>query len=152
MYVPDITVIVVWSPNISSTLSTQSNGVENRIKIPSGNEPYVTAAQFVGVLLVIIFGVVYGDLMKGLDHLFNGYDKEVLLTSPSATWSKWLASGIFQSLAGILMISDLFILMMQSTTVIGMCLNFAALHFCQGTYVHRENTKRCIFPCLPLTF
>ena len=40
-------------------------------------------------------------------------------------------AGVLQAFVGFLMTSDLFILMMQSTNVIGMCLNFAALYFVQ---------------------
>ena len=38
---------------------------------------------------------------------------------------------MLQSTVGVLMIMDLFILLMTSFEVVGMCLNFAALHFVQ---------------------
>ena len=70
-----------------------------------------------------------GDLFKGLDHLFNGFDEGVAQMKEGATGFKWALAGFLQACVGFAMTMDLFILMMQSTSVIGMCLNFAALHF-----------------------
>jgi len=45
--------------------------------------------------------------------------------------TKWVVVGLFQSLVGALIIATAFILLVQSTKVIDMCLNFAALDFVQ---------------------
>lgn len=91
----------------------------------------MSIAQFLGTALTISFMAYGGDLLKGLDQLFNGYDLEVAKVKEGATRTKWVVSAVLQSFVGILMTTDLFLLMMQSTSVIGMCLNFAALMFVQ---------------------
>ena len=52
-------------------------------------------------------------------------------TSTTTLDLKFVLAGILQTSVGAFMITDLFLLMMQSSTVIGLCLNFAALHFVQ---------------------
>lgn len=103
----------------------------NRLQIAPGTPVSVSVAQFFGVALTISFTASQGDLVKGFEHLVNGYDENVKKQNQFAKRGKYVAAGVFQSLVGILMTTDLFILLMQSTSVIGMCLNFAALHFVQ---------------------
>jgi hypothetical protein len=69
------------------------------------------------------------DIITSLIFLYNGYNDEVLSTIPTASFRKWLLSALCQFLAGSSLLVALFILMMQSTEVISLFLNFAALHF-----------------------
>ena len=68
-----------------------------------------------------------GDLIKGFDFLVNGYTDAMREQAPHATRLKWLVAGCLQCLSGTFMLLNLFILSMQSTSVIMFCLNFAAL-------------------------
>ncbi|CAB9503424.1 expressed unknown protein [Seminavis robusta] len=110
---------------------TSSNGETNRLKLPVDVERTVRIAQGCGVILIINFTAKEGDLIKGCSRVFNGYDKELIKDHTGATKIKWAMSSLFQASSGFFMIMNLFILLMQSTTVVGMCLNFAALHFVQ---------------------
>ena len=47
----------------------------------------------------------------------------------AAKLQKWVLAGVCQFLAGSSLLVALFILMMQSTEVVSLFLNFAALHF-----------------------
>jgi len=107
------------------------NGKQNRFNIPPGTELTVTCAQFFGVGLTVYFVASGGDLFKGLEFLFNGYDYDIAREIEGATRFKWAMAGVLQVLVGIVMTIDSLLLMMQSTSVIDMCLNFAALHFVQ---------------------
>lgn len=53
--------------------------------MPPGVEVTVTIAQFFGVALTMNFMASGGDLLKGLDHLFHGYDENILETKEGAT-------------------------------------------------------------------
>lgn len=107
------------------------DSAENTIKLPPGVPIMVNIAQAAGVLLIVFTVAVFGDLTTGLSRLTEGYDNSVLDDNPYAFRIKWFMAGFLQLKVGMLMAADLFILMMQSTTVVGMCLNFAALHFVQ---------------------
>ena len=69
--------------------------------------------------------------MKGFSTCLTGFRSAILAEYPEASRTKWYLMGVFQSLAGALLTMDLFILLMQSTKTVGLCLNFAALHFVQ---------------------
>ena len=53
--------------------------------MPPGTELGVTVAQFFGVALTINFMASGGDFLKGLDHLFSGYDEGILQSKQGAT-------------------------------------------------------------------
>ena len=66
-------------------LRPQPNGEINRLHVPPGTEITVSIAQFFGVALTINFMASGGDLLKGLDHLFSGYDEHIIETMEGAT-------------------------------------------------------------------
>ncbi|CAB9497926.1 expressed unknown protein [Seminavis robusta] len=117
--------------DLSDDPQVSSNGETNRLKIPAGIETHVQVAQFLSVILTINFTAAGGDMFKGLQHLFNGFDRDLERKHPGANAPKWFVAGVLQVLVGVLMVVNLFILAMQSSGVIGLCLNFAALHFVQ---------------------
>ena len=104
-----------------------STGRENRLKIPAGVVPTVTVAQFIGIFLTINFLTNEGDLLKGFDQFTRGYDDNLREQAPYATPVKWFVAALLQTFAGVMMMVDLVILSLQSTTVLSFCLNFAAL-------------------------
>lgn len=104
-------------------------GGEYPLLVPPGVPLFVNLAQFLGVIMTVWFLESHGDMVKGCSRLSEGYDPQILEVFPHATQAKWAAASAFQAVAGLLMMADLFILLMQSTTIIVLCLNFAALHF-----------------------
>jgi hypothetical protein len=98
----------------------------NPLQIPPGVVTEVRIAQCLALLLSV---AMQQDIITSLIFLHNGYNSEVLDTVPYAKFPKWLLSGICQFIAGSSLLVALFILMMQSTEVISLFLNFAALHF-----------------------
>jgi hypothetical protein len=113
--------------DVSDEPPLTTSGRVNRLQIPAGVDATVTVAQFIGIFMTINFLLDGGDLIKGFDQLCNGYTDEMRQQSHYATYSKWLLAGILQATSGCFMLLNLFILSMQSTSVISFCLNFAAL-------------------------
>ncbi|CAB9497553.1 expressed unknown protein [Seminavis robusta] len=109
----------------------ETNGVRNPTSIPPDVSIEVKIAQFIGVLLISNFAAGQGDLFVGFTHLLYGYDSETIKEYPHATFTKWYLAGTCQFLVGILLTADLMVLMFRSTSVVELCLNFAALHFVQ---------------------
>ena len=100
----------------------------NPIQLPPGVPLTVTVAQAIAMILIVITILCEsGDLTHGLCLLFEGYQPAVLQKNPHATFLKWFLAGCLQCFAGGLMTIVLFILVMQSTEVISLALNFAAL-------------------------
>lgn len=98
----------------------------NPLQIPPGVITEVRIAQCLAMLLSV---AMQQDIITSLIFLHNGYNDEVLNTVPSAKFRKWLLSGICQFIAGGSLLVASFLLMMQSTEVINLFLNFAALQF-----------------------
>lgn len=63
----------------------KTNGQENRLNIPADAGIAVTAAQFLGVVLIVNFAVAEGDLIRGITHLLDGHDPALLQQYPWAT-------------------------------------------------------------------
>jgi len=57
----------------------------------------------------------------------NGFNRDVLKDNPHATLGKWATAGILQILVGVMMTLNSFVLLLQSRSVLELCLNFAAL-------------------------
>lgn len=113
--------------DLSSDPPLTSSGKPNRLQIPAGVNVSVTIAQFIGVFMTINFLLDGGDLIKGFDFLANGYVPGMREQTRHATKFKWAMAGVLQATSGCFMLTNLFILSMQSTSVIMFCLNFAAL-------------------------
>jgi len=83
-----------------------------------------------GVLCIFISVPTFTDLLDAIEHFQNGYNKELALKQASgATYLKWLLAFSLQLLVGGVFNLVIFILIVQSTTIIEMFLNFAALQF-----------------------
>jgi len=109
-----------------------TNGTTNRMLIPVDAPMTVTTAQFFGVALIVNFAAAQGDLLVGFSHLLRGYDPEIHKQNRHMSCFKWYMAGVLQFFVGAVLVADLAILLMQSTSNIMLCLNFAALHFVQG--------------------
>ena len=100
---------------------------ENYLGAPYGVTPVVRTAGFLTLFLAVIF---FRDLLDAFERLHEGYDREsALAQSPHATFWKWLLAFSLQFINGSIFLLVIFVLNVQSTTVIGMMLNFAALGF-----------------------
>jgi hypothetical protein len=99
---------------------------DNPLQIPAGVVTEVRIAQCLALILAVARPQA---ALTSSVFLINGYDKDVLETVPFATFGKWLLAGCFQFIAGVSLLVALFILMMQSTEVISLFTNFAALQF-----------------------
>lgn len=100
---------------------------QNPLRVPFGVTTVVRTAGFLTLLLAVIF---FRDLLDAFERLHEGYDrKSALAQSPHATYWKWLLAFSLQLINGSIFLLVIFVLNVQSTTVIGMMLNFAALGF-----------------------
>lgn len=114
-----------------SAEGNDTNGNTNRVQIPAGSSIQVMIAQFIGMLLTAMVMAAEGDFVIGITKLIKGYDYRIREQSPNASWPKWLITGLLQSISGLLLLIDSFILSMQSSTVIDLTMNLTALHFIQ---------------------
>mmetsp|Transcript_24831 Transcript_24831/g.71767 ORF Transcript_24831/g.71767 Transcript_24831/m.71767 type:complete len:743 (+) Transcript_24831:127-2355(+) len=104
-----------------------SNGYEgNQLNIPSGISPTVRGAQFFMVLVLV---AMQEDLMSSLALANVRYDPAILKAYPGATKTKWILASILRLFDGIYALGINFCILIQASDVLGMFLNFAALHF-----------------------
>lgn len=101
-----------------------ATNTNNPLQIPPGVVTEVRIAQCLALILSV---ATQQDILTSLVFLINGYNEDVLESLPSATLGKWLLAGCCHFIAGISLHGALFILLMQSTEVISLFLNFAAL-------------------------
>ena len=104
-----------------------SDGYEgNRLNIPSGVTPNVRAAQFFMVLVLV---AMQEDLISSLALANVRYDPAIMKSYPGATKTKWILASILRLFDGIYALGINFCILIQASDVLGMFLNFAALHF-----------------------
>jgi len=109
----------------------ETNGLKNRIDLPVAVPVSVNVAQFFGIVLSVMMVASEGDLTRSLTKFSEGFNEDILLDDPDATYGSWLLGAVLQTFVGIVLAADLFVLLVQSRTVLEVCLNFAALHFVQ---------------------
>jgi len=99
----------------------------NTLKIPPNVNPAVHWAQGLIVIFIVAF---QQDLTEALVKWHNGPHPD-LLADPNVGATKWSFYGscVGQVFTGTCLLFTIFILSMQATTVVGLMLNFAALHF-----------------------
>ena len=98
----------------------------NVMKIPAGIPTYVRVAGYLSVVLAV---PLFTDLLDSVERIHEGYDTVVLKQAPHATKCKFFMAYSLQFASGALFQTVIFLLIVQSTTVISMLLNFAALQF-----------------------
>jgi hypothetical protein len=96
----------------------------------SPKDSLIRATQF---LLLPIAISLQEDLIYVYTRLANiKYNSDLTLTNPSATKSKFVLSFVLRLLDGLFSLTINFVLIMITDNVLGIFLNFAALHFLQG--------------------
>ncbi|OEU07270.1 hypothetical protein FRACYDRAFT_272021 [Fragilariopsis cylindrus CCMP1102] len=107
--------------------ATLLNGIY--FKELGGADPAATAVKF---FLIPVAIAMQSDLMAVYEYLANvRYDKEVLTISSHATFTKFVLAYILRLADGVLSLSVNFGVMLVTDEVLGVFLNFAALHFLQ---------------------
>eukprot|EP00978_Attheya_sp_CCMP212_P016980 scaffold44917_cov89-Attheya_sp.AAC.2 len=98
----------------------------NPLNVPVGTSLDVVWAQ---VLALFVSLITQSDFMATFDLVNFKYDDTVLSLFEGATHTKWIFSNICRFFVGVLSIAISFILIVQSTTVIELFFNFAAVQF-----------------------
>ncbi|CAB9513574.1 unknown protein [Seminavis robusta] len=119
VYVIQITTILLTLIDI---IDWSGNGLD----MPPNVDLIVTIAQGVALFQALAF---QSDFLEVVAKFKDGFHPEVLEKHPGATYATWLLSCIAQLFAGLLLLLTIYILTMQVDSVLGIMLNFAALHF-----------------------
>ena len=106
--------------------TTANSEERNPFNFPSGTNYHVYVGQILGLALII---TSQDDFINAVSYFYDDYSPEILLKAPHATKLKYVISGLLKLFSGFIYICINFILVLQSTTVVGMFLNFAALSF-----------------------
>jgi hypothetical protein len=96
----------------------------------SPKDSLIRATEF---LLLPIAIALQEDLIYVYTRIANiKYNGDLTLTNPSATKSKFALSFVLRFMDGLFSLTINFVLIMITENVLGIVLNFAALHFLQG--------------------
>eukprot|EP00978_Attheya_sp_CCMP212_P039974 scaffold213285_cov50-Attheya_sp.AAC.2 len=98
----------------------------NPLNVPVGTSRDVVAAQ---VLALFVSLIMQSDFLATFDLINVMYTNTVLPLFKGATHTKWIISNTCRFAVGLLSIVISFILIIQSTTVIQLFFNFAAVQF-----------------------
>eukprot|EP00978_Attheya_sp_CCMP212_P045430 scaffold346263_cov24-Attheya_sp.AAC.1 len=98
----------------------------NPLNVPVGTRLDVIVGQ---VLALFVSLITQSDFLATFDLINVKYDATVLSLFEGATRTKWIVSNICRFLVGVLSIAISFILIVQSTKVIDLFFNFAAVQF-----------------------
>ncbi|KAL3931028.1 MAG: hypothetical protein SGBAC_011497, partial [Bacillariaceae sp.] len=101
----------------------------NPLQVPNSVSLQV---RIIGAMALILAVSQYWDFMEAVDKLEHGPPPRSPNTPAGATWWKFYLAYTMQFIMGSLFIIAIFTLVVQSTTVVGMFLNFAALEFITG--------------------
>lgn len=99
---------------------------KNPLKVPLSVETDVIAAQCFALLVSVIS---QEDMLTSLNMIRVAYNSDILDSFPAATQPKWILSNAFRFSEGILSVAVSFIFIVQSTEVLELFLNFAAMQF-----------------------
>ena len=98
----------------------------NRLNIPSGISPLVRVAQFFMVLVTV---AMQEDLISSMALVNVRYSDDILNQYPGATKTKWILGSMCRLTDGMFALAINFCILIGASEVLGMFLNFAALHF-----------------------
>jgi len=98
----------------------------NPFNLPANVESTVRMTE---VLAIVIAIITQDDVRTSINLLRDGYDKEALSVFPGSTKAKWVISIFLRGSEGILGLFVTFLLVMQSSTVLDLLLNFSAMEF-----------------------
>ena len=94
--------------------------------VPAGVSLQVRCA---GILACFVAPCMMDDFIAAVILLEQGWNARILQRNPNATRFTFYLSGLLQMGTGLGLLVAIFALIVQSDTVLGMMLNFAALHF-----------------------
>mmetsp|Transcript_24838 Transcript_24838/g.37515 ORF Transcript_24838/g.37515 Transcript_24838/m.37515 type:complete len:651 (-) Transcript_24838:86-2038(-) len=98
----------------------------NPLKVPIRTSTEVTIAQS---LALFVSFITQQDVITTIDMLRLGYDHDVKEVFKAATRTKWIMANICRFVEGLVTIGISFIFIIQSTDVLELFLNFAAVQF-----------------------
>eukprot|EP00984_Skeletonema_dohrnii_P019471 scaffold9308_cov133-Skeletonema_dohrnii-CCMP3373.AAC.3 len=98
----------------------------NPLKFPVNVGGNVRAAEFLAIVVAII---TQDDVRKAVNLLRDGFDENLVNAHEGATKTKWILSIVLRGSEGLLGLFLTFLLIMQSSTVIDLLLNFLAMEF-----------------------
>mmetsp|Transcript_9595 Transcript_9595/g.27342 ORF Transcript_9595/g.27342 Transcript_9595/m.27342 type:complete len:852 (+) Transcript_9595:87-2642(+) len=99
---------------------------ENPLKVPKDVQNIIRVAQGLSLVLAL---AVQTDVREAIKMLHAGYDSHITNKLPHATLAKWLLAYIAQLMVGLAFLVVIFCLVVRSSAVIEIFLNFAALSF-----------------------
>mgnify|MGYP000269718801 CR=1 FL=1 len=105
------------------------HGVQKRIDMPVAVSPFVTIGQLLAIFWSVVILANDGDLFTGFTRLLQGYNPDILNYYPAASYWSWLLAGVLQVIEGVMVICVSFVLLMSSSSLLGIVLNVAAIFF-----------------------
>lgn len=99
---------------------------DNIYDVPEGINLLVVLGQG---LAIILAACTAEDLLNALAFIFISVDENLIASIPELTNTRWRIAFGLKFIEGSLCLFTIFVLIIQSSTVIGLCLNFAALSF-----------------------
>ncbi len=98
----------------------------NPFKLPTGVETSVRIAELFAIVVAII---TQDDVRKAVCLIREGFNQDLPKAFDGATKEKWILSIVLRAIEGLLGLFLTFLLIMQSTTVLDLLLNFLAMEF-----------------------
>jgi hypothetical protein len=107
---------------------TDLSNSKNPFNFPPNVESSVAAVELLAIIIAII---IQDDVKKVILILQDGYNADVFQETfgPNATKFKWALSLVLRATEGLFGLFVAFMLIMQSTTVLDLLLNFTAMEF-----------------------
>jgi len=116
----------IFSLVLADVIDPSNTG--NPFNFPPNVESTVRATEVLAILVAII---TQDDVRKAINLLRDGYDEGVFRGTfgHDVSKSKWVLSIVLRGCEGLLGLFVTFMLIMQSTTVLDLLLNFSAMEF-----------------------
>eukprot|EP00984_Skeletonema_dohrnii_P005759 scaffold2037_cov87-Skeletonema_dohrnii-CCMP3373.AAC.1 len=105
---------------------THFSNPKNPLKLPVGVETPVRIASAFAIVVAII---TQDDVRKVANLLRDGFDQDLADSFQGATKTKWIMSIVLRGSEGLMGLFLTVLLIMQSTTVLDLLLNFLAMEF-----------------------
>lgn len=88
-----------------------------------------TPVRITEVLAIVIAIITQDDVRKAVNLLREGFDQDPPRAFEGATVAKWILSIVLRAIEGLLGLFVTFLLIMQSSNVLDLLLNFSAMEF-----------------------
>ena len=120
--------IEIWLMALCLIDLLDSGNKKNPFGVPASVSVSVYMAQAFSICISVMS---QRNFITSLQDLFGDFPTVILQTAPCASRSKWTCSNLARILDGVLAIIVSFILIVQSSDVLELFMNFAALAFIQ---------------------